>query len=189
MAEWEMFPLWEERPEVIKQFRKKERDLLELTIARQVSDLLARHGRISKCEVDSSVCEGIDDPRTYKIIELDEIPLEDNGDLVIDQVPDCIDGFYTEVGAHSVCKEDEDGATVLSLTVWDPEIDTDRRVYNADGKTVSRIVLQELFEALSVVMTKMDAESSGNAPPLIPSNYPDPVIEPELQLLALQFES
>lgn len=190
MAEWKNFPLWEPRPADAKQFKGKERAELELTIARQVSDLLSRHGSVTETEVDISECVEIDEPSTFLELRLDEFPLEDDGDLAISQMPftSATGAFITDKGVHAVNKTNEDGALVLAFTVWDPEIDVTKRVHDMHGKTVGRMVLQELHEALALIIRQCDAEDTGNMPPLTPHEYPTPLVSHEFEALIAQLE-
>lgn len=189
MTEWDVFPFWEPRPEGIRKFKRTERAALEAAIALQVSDLLSRHGEIEEVGVDPGNSAGIEDEKTFRIIELEEIRLEDDGELGIGQLPFSkldASGFLTKPGSHSILKCSDLGKFEQSLTVWDPDVSADRRVQNERGKKIGLPVLQELFEVLYLVGQDFDQEGEGNNPPLKTAEFPLPVIEPELQALAVE---
>lgn len=182
--------MWEPRSDAAKQFKGKERAELELTVAQQVSDLLSRHGSVHSTEVDIAASPDFDEPATFMEVRLDEVPLEDDGDLAIAQMPFTMssEGFLVARGAHSVTRTDVNGALLLCFTVWDPEVEAEKRVHDMHGKTVGRMVLQELHEALAVVIRQFDAEDLGNMPPLTPHEYPVPLVSHEFEDLIAQLE-
>lgn len=58
-----------------------------------------------------------------------------------------------------------------------------RRICDERGKVVRRVVLHELYEAMTIIVPQYDAESAGNMPPLRVTDYPKPVIDPVFQAL------
>jgi hypothetical protein len=77
----------------------------------------------------------------------------------------------------------------ICLTVSHPAVEREHRIYDDRGKVVSRLVLHELYEALTIIVTYANSESAGNIPPIDSSDFPIPVIDAEFQALALRLQS
>ncbi|MFO0920702.1 MAG: hypothetical protein U0451_03450 [Candidatus Saccharimonadales bacterium] len=188
MRDWKHFPLWELRPYTPTMYGKKDRELLEFTIAEQVSDLLSRHGSLVELDVDLTDCADVDEPKTFQSLQFPEIPLEDDGDLIIEQFPFTPSGICTSSGVHSVTKVNEDGIPEISLTIWDPNINSKDRILDQRNKVVRRDILHELYEALVVIIAYADSEDIGNGLPFNTTHFPIPVIEVDFLQLVSQLE-
>ncbi len=187
MTKWNHFPLELPRPDDIRQFKGNERADLERTIAWQVSDLLSRYGTVDEIEVDMTDGSLFDEPHTYLGIDTPPILLEDDGNLVIGQIPETVRGYITDCGAHMLTRSDEDDTPIMSLTVWDPLARHNKHVRDERNKAVRRPVLQELYEALTVITLNPDFMGlEENDAPLTPINYPARLADPEFEELIAQ---
>lgn len=194
MKEWHNFPLFEARPEDIPEFARSERSALEWIVAQQVSDLMAAFGKIEVIPVDFASCPGVDESKSFRQISLSPILLTDNSTLEIDQIPEYGTSFVTEPGVHRVSREfcmpdpeddDEDVVDpIVELIIYDPAYKKPRRrVHDLRGRKASMPVLQELYEALTVITSEYANAHEPNNPSLIAAEFPVPVSDPDFETI------
>ena len=130
MSSWEHFPVTEERPSGVRIFSEKEHAELELIIATQIATMLSDYAACKPVEVDNSDCVDIDEYKSYYALELEPIAMENDGELVIQQLPYSDDGFDASTGLHCIEVVDEDDVMQRQFGCWDPNIDVERRIYD-----------------------------------------------------------
>jgi len=187
MRDWREFPLEVPRPQDAHQFRRKERTLLELAVASQISNLLSRYGSVQDVEVTMSDRSHFEEIATFSVIEVMPVTLADDSTLYIGQIPETSKGFLTDKGAHMVSRHNEDDVQQFNLTIWDPAVWAEKRIHNERGKTVRRPLLQELYEALVVItLNPQLIWNEENDVPLVTTNYPERVADPVFESLIAQ---
>ncbi len=149
MNDWNLFPFWEPRPDVPK-FAVAERSVLEDLVARQVADLLALYATIDDVELDQSACAIADEAKTYRVLDLDPLLLEDDGELQVHQMPLLNGEYVVTAGCHGVSKEDQDGLAEFEAVIWDPALNISPNVITPAGEPIGISILQELYEGLIV---------------------------------------
>lgn len=188
MSSWEHFPVFEERPSGVRIFTEKERAELEFVIATQIVTMLSDYATCNPVEVDHSDCIDIEDYKSYYALELEPVAMENDGELIIQQLPYSGNGFDASTGLHCVEVVDEDDVMQMQFACWDPDLDVERRIYDpVENKHIPQPVLQELYEALVVCSYILAHTGEVNRVPHETSAYPIPVVEPEFEQLISDF--
>ena len=182
-----MFPIEYARPTELPQYNQGEQVELELAVAGLVAELLGRYGDIGYFYADVSINPKFPEDQTYEVLVIEPYDTTDGGKLKIGQCPDYLDGVRLEPGAHSVVKEDADGIIELSLTVWDPAVETRCQVVGDSDYPVGRFILQELFEALTVILDNESAVSEAYDPPHATAQFPARYYEPMIERVMEEF--
>lgn len=194
-AKWEHIPMLDARPNGVKQFKPEEAPLIQELIARQVADLLSSYGDVldlhvpNVADVDSEI-EASNESRLYKFISINSIQLLNGQELTIEQIPEYEDGYYdTRKGLHCVSITEEldsdDFKTIQCYAIWDPYVETEgSRITDIDETPLAMSTLQELYEALIIATYEFANTRDVNEFEYDTVQYPIPVVETELVLIA-----
>ncbi len=195
MNKWEYIPMTQKRPETEGYFSDKQRPLLEFIVSTQLSDLLSDYGRVKEEKLDVSN-PNTREVKSYFGLYIPAIRLREFGKLTLGQFPwregenGETGAFGTEEGLYALTVRDAQNKPTLEVAVWDPSIETDHRIYDSRGRRVAEPVLHEMYDALTVVNKQLalhetiTAFSDERAP-----SYPIPVIEPEVEVNIIDFNS
>ena len=178
--EWELFPIWQDRPDDLPIFQSKEKDKLEIIVSSQISELLSKFGVIHRIEIDPRECD-TDEDKAFFGLSLPPIPLRNYGQLVISQFPFYKNEYSTDEGLHSVSSQDQEGNFDFDGSFWDPKISCDKRAYDRQGDAICMNSLQELYDALIVIHADFCSRIEPNTTQYDPTDFPIAIVEPELE--------